>query len=582
MQRTKAFIVLTGLMLVAVAAVGDTVYMRDGRKFVGKVTEKNGKYLVKMAYGATTVKKSDVIYVAYGAGATMPASAPSPANRKLADPSLSRIRRWNINEATLPEPIVFMLSRQLELLGRAGTDTMCRQLQQWKIAAHDGKRKLGRRWLTRTQQRRYRAAFEKRLRQGDKFAHQAESIFPRTGSDRAKKRRLRSIAEQEYAAAVRALPDAIMRDFFTAVLDLRNRKYKIAENGFARCARAEPLVAAFRQGRGIALSNLKQPLAALAEFTCCLRLRDDTDETIRLVAAAMKDVPGAKLGNPVYLKAQNLLDRYEKPQRTSPIRNTGIAWLMPGSPWQKRLYRQSGRTGDDRSQPDMRFALLRPSYDRIISRQALAIPVSETALLVDKNAIAGAKILYVQIAPNMLVRAWTSRSSRYYGRRGDRPEMPLAIIHTEGVTFTPVNVEKAVALKTGQTVTICGVNLYRRMGTKIRKGAANVTGDGVKLSTGLLPGETVGAVLAGNAFAGLLTARTQPQEKGCGKSSFIKPADLAVWLKPLKRSLDRKTNSRSRGPKIKKDTPKRTAKGNVFLVHVLIGEKPPASKVVGN
>ncbi len=585
MRKTAVLIVLAGLVFVA-AAVGDTVYMRDGRKIVGKVTEKKGKYLVKMAYGTTTVDKSKVIYVAYGTGTTRPTTNPDPLpdECKSVDPNLSRTRRWNINEATLPEPIVFMLSRRLELLGRAGTDTMRRQLRQWKIAAHDGKRKLGRRWLTRAQQRQYRASFEKHLRQGDEFARQAERISPRTGSDRAKQRKLRSSAEQEYAAAVRTWPDALMRDFLTAVLDLRNRKYKKAQSGFARCIRAEPLTAAFRQGRGIALSKLKQPLEALVEFTYCLQLRDDTDETIRLIEAAMKDVPGAKLGDPVYLKAQDLLGRYEKPKRTTKNRNTGTTWLMPGAGWQKRSHRQPTRTRDDRSQPDTRFSLLLPPYDRIISKQALAIPVSKTALLVDKNAIAGAKILYVQAAPNLLVRAWTKRSNTRVGRR-DRPDLPLAIIYTEGVTFTPVDLEKPAGLKAGQTVTIRAVNLYRRMGTKIRTGAASVKADAT-LSATLMPGETVGAVLAGDTFAGLLTARTRPQKNGCGISSFIKPADLAAWIKPIRRSLGGKNSTRrpggGRAPKIKKDVPKQKATGNVFLVHILIGEKPPASEVVGN
>lgn len=591
MRRILVLIVLAGLIFAA-ATVGDTVYMRDGRKLVGKVTEKNGKYLIEMSYGTTTIDKSEVIYVAYGTGTTKPTSAPAPPpdDSEPVDPAVSHIRQWNINEAMLPEPIVFMLARQLELVAEAGTDTMRRQLQQWRIAAHDGNRKLGQRWLTRAQQRQYRAGFEKHLRQGDQFSRQAEGISARTGSDRAKKRDLRANAEQEYAAAVRVWPDATMRDFFAVVLDLRNRKYKKAESGFARCIRSEPLVAAFRQGRGIALSKLNRPLEALTEFTFCLQLRDDTYETVRLVEAAMKDVPGSKLADPAYLKAHDLLERYEKPQRTSQSRNTGTVWLMPGSGWQERSYRQSARTEDDRDDPprrDTRFDLLLPPYDRIVSKQALAIPVSETALLVDKNAISGADILYVQVAPNVLVRAWTGRSSGYSSRR-NRPNLPLAIIHTEGVTFSPVNVEKTADLKVGQTLTICGVNLYRQMGTEIRKGETNVTAvgaDGVTLSAGLLPGETVGAAMVDDTFAGLLTARTGPQEKGCGKSVFITPADLTAWIDPIKRSLDKKTFRRpsgGRGPEVKKDAPERTVTGKVFLVHILLGEKPPASEVIKN
>ncbi|MCD4699885.1 MAG: hypothetical protein K8R91_04860 [Phycisphaerae bacterium] len=594
MRKIPVLVVLAGLMFAAVAA-GDTVYKRNGQKLVGNVTEKGNKYIIKMPHGTFSIDKSDVSYVAYGTGATMPASAPAtlPSDYKAINPGVSRVRCWNINEATLPDPIVFMLSRQIELLGQSATDTMRTQLRQWKIAAHDGKRKLGKKWLTRDQQRQYRAFFEKHLRQGDKFARQAKGLSTRTGSDRAKKRKLLAIAEQEYATATRSWPDATMREFFTAVLNLRNRKYKEAQSGFVRCIRKEPLVAAFRQGHGIALSKLKQPLAALTEFTLCLQLRDDTYETIRLVEAAMKDVPGSKLADPAYLKARDLLDRYEKPQRNNRSRNTGMVWLMPGSPWRQRSHRQSTGTGDDRNdkhQPDTRFALPLPPYDRIISKQALAIPVSETSLLVDKNAIAGAEIIYVQVAPNLLVRAWAGRSIRRSSRR-NTPDLPLAIIHTEGVTFSPVDVEKTAELKTGQTLTVCGVNLYRQMGAKIRNGIVTVKSvgaatrpgsrqDGATLSAGLLPGETVGATMAGDTFAGLLTARTGPQEEGCGKSAFITPADIVAWIKPIKRSLDRKTSgksSRRHGPEVKKDAPERTVTGKVFLVHILLGEKPPSS-----
>ncbi|MDY7009174.1 MAG: hypothetical protein SVV80_00250 [Planctomycetota bacterium] len=597
MRKIPVLVVLAGLIFAAVAA-GDTVYKRNGHKLVGNVTDKGDKYIIRMPNGTFSIDKSDVSYVAYGAGATAPASAPAtlPSDYKPINPGVSRAGYWDINDATLPDPIVFMLSRRIELLGQVATDTMRTQLRQWKIAAHDGKRKLGKKWLTRDQQRRYRAYFEEHIRQGDKFARQADGVSMQTGSDRAKKKKLFASAEREYATAVRSWPDADMREFFTAILNLRNRKYEEAQNDFARCILKKPLVAAFRQGRGIALSKLKQPLAALTEFTFCLQLRDDDYETIRLVEAAMKDVPGSKLADPAYLKARDLLDRYEKPQRNNHGRNTGVVWLMPGSSWRQQWHRQSRGTGDNHKNeqlPDTRFALPLAPYDRIINKQALAIPVSETALLVDKNAIAGAEILYVQVAPDVLIRAWANRSIRRSGRR-KTPDLPLAIIHTEGVIFSPVNVEKTADLKAGQALTVRGVNLYRQMGTKIRNGIATVTPtgttttqsgsqkDGITLSAGLLPGETVGAAMAGDTFAGLLTARTSPQEEGCGKSTFITPAEIAAWIKPIKRSLDRKTSgksSRGRGP-VKKDTPELTVTGKVFLVHILFCEKPPSSEVI--
>ncbi len=583
MQRITGFVVLVCLVLSG-QAVGDTVYLRDGKTLIGEVTEKDGKYLVKLAYGTIQVEKSKVIHVEYGKGTAAPQTRPVDDDKRPGvdvQPSC----RWRFSEATLPEPIVFMTTRQLELLGDSAPETLENLLKQWRIAAHDGKRKCGLTWLAKARQRQRRIAFEKHLRQAFQFEKEANSIRGKKSSDRAKKKKLMLKAEQESYVAAKNLPDPLLRNFLTAVLDLRNRKYKEAEQLFRKCIKSEPLVAAFHQGRGYALMKLKQPLRALEEFVVCLELRDDTYEAIGLIESAMEKVPGAKVGDPVYVKAKELLGRYEKRGSTFRTSGTGVSWLMPGKAWQSRrgVYyvprrpNSSDRRREKRRQ-DERFRMLEPPYERIISKQALAIPIAESALLVDKDAIAGAHLLYVQIAPNVLVRAAPSRRRTYRPVTG-KADLPLVIIRTRGVTFTPVDLEKMPAVKTDQEVTIRAVNLYRQMGTEIRTGIAKVASagkdGGVTLSSRILPGEVVGAVLLEEAFAGLLTARTRPEIKDCGKSVFIGPKDLAAWIKPLKRSLNRRLSYGYGGPKLKKDAPKKEVKGQVFLVHILLGEKPP-------
>ena len=155
MRATRILVLLIGLVLAA-AAAGETVHMRDGRKFVGKVTKAGDKLRIEMAYGTITVDQADVLIVLSG-GTTQP-SRPTTWPRSLYRPAV-RLRpkaRWNINQATHPEPIVFMLTRQLELLGDEISDqSIGRRLEQWRIALHDGKRKVGKKWLSRAEQRRH-------------------------------------------------------------------------------------------------------------------------------------------------------------------------------------------------------------------------------------------------------------------------------------------------------------------------------------------------------------------------------------------------------------------------------------------
>jgi len=80
-----------------------------------------------------------------------------------------------------------------------------------------------------------------------------------------------------------------------------------------------------------------------------------------------------------------------------------------------------------------------------------------------------------------------------------------------------------------------------------------------------------------DAFAGLLTARDDPRADDCGKSVFIKPADLSAWAARTKRSLAARSGYRSsREPALVAGAKKITSVEPVFIVHVLSGEKPPA------
>ena len=562
-MRRLVAIALIGWLVLAGAGLADTVYLRSGKKLVGKVTKIDGKYRVDMGIGVVDVDEREVLYVAKG-GATRPAPTTGPSIDVAPGPV--RIRPavvWKINDANIPEPIVFMLARRRELLpDDPGSGGLGEQVKRWQIAVHDGKRKLGGEWITRDQQRHRRTEYEKRLRKADEVARQVRPLtYSRKPGDAAKRKRLIQQAIKETEAAVRGWPDSLMQSFLQGVLELKKENYLQAEARFRRCAEAEPLVAGFRQGRGIALLGLDRPLDALAEFTACLQLRDDSREAIDQVEKTMKEVPGAKVGSPIYRSAQELLDRYEKPDRPYRSYVRGIAWLMPGRrPWQAR-----GET------------LFTPPCDRIVTRQALGVPVTDNALLVDEAALAGAELVYVQLADGLVVRAFPKR--RTYGYGSKKVDLPISAVIVPTATFKPVEMEKPAPLKAGQRLILRAANSYRVMGTEIRIGSARVVKadkDGVILDGGVLPGEPLAAAFADKAFAGLLTGRTDAEADGCGKSTFIKPADLTAYLQGLKRTLRYGSYRSMSGPKLKEDAPKHSAEGPVFLVYMVLGDKPPA------
>ena len=483
MPRNSVVLMLIVLLL-ASAAGGGTVYLRDGRQLTGKITRKDGKVKIEMALGTVVVNESDIVFASEAGPDNRPQGKPTePPRREGAGVSIQPRTQWNISLVTLPEPVLFMTARKLELLGDLSeTESIRHELGQWRILAHDGKRKVAAEWLSRERQRQRRDLFLELAKESAQLARKANFIRANSPAENARKKQLQAKAEAVMTKAAGVWPDLLIRDFFIATLDLQAGRFTQAEGRFRKCIEREPLVAAFHQGRGLALAGMKRHLAALAEFVACLELRDDTYETITLVQAAMKEVPGERIDEPICLKAKQLVARYEPPQRRRSGRARGITWLMPGKLWQSR--------GPE---------LFTPPYDRLIAKQSLAVPINEGgALLVDADAVAGAVVMYVQLGDGQMIRAEPVRTTSR--RQGTQMDLPLAVIRTRGASFTPVALKSPPSLEAGQTVTIRAANLYRQMGTATRAGQAkvlSVNGDAVRLDATLLPGEATGVILAG-------------------------------------------------------------------------------------
>lgn len=560
-MRRLGLVCLALLAGLSVAAA-DTVHLRDGRKYVGKVTSKPGKVVVEMKLGTIELNAADVLLIDTGTAVVPDAAASLPEEEKSAPVSLGGAVYWDSSACTLPEAMLFMLARQ-EQAGFADSPpdtTSAVQLNQWRIYAHEGRRKLGSDWLTRPDQRRRRAAYDKALRDADDVIRQAHSVYGQTPADQARRKDLEAKATKAVKDAIALWPDPIIQDFLSGVTDLQAKDFTDAEAHFRRCCQAEPLVAAFHQGRGLALAGLKRPMPVLTEFVAAVALRDDNYELLQTLETAMKDVPGTKTSDAVYLQAQAILDRYEPPK--NPYRSYGgTPWMMPGPrSWQWR---------DDQG--------FTPPYDRVVTRQTIGVPIADNVLIVDEEAIRSADLLYVEIAPGKVVYA--EPMQRGLGSTTAKTTAYLAGIKVTDATFTPVEMDKLADPKKGQELTLKTVNCYRQMGTAIRSPISSV-GEAaertIELKKSLQPGESMAAAFAGEDFVGFVSGRTDFEAEDFGNSSLFKAADLAAAIDPIKRSLRYSSSNRFGRPTLKADAPKLQAQGKVFLVHILVGEKPPA------
>lgn len=98
----RAMVAATLLTCLSVAALADTLLLRDGRKFTGEVTETSTGYTVKTRFGEMTASKGEVQEWIKGdvAPATAPTTAPAIARRSR--PASTRTTRPAVAVTTPP------------------------------------------------------------------------------------------------------------------------------------------------------------------------------------------------------------------------------------------------------------------------------------------------------------------------------------------------------------------------------------------------------------------------------------------------------------------------------------------------
>jgi len=453
--------------------------------------------------------------------------------------------RVSLDDLTLPQSMAFMLMRNLSTRPAAGdSHRIRREIEQWRIAAHDRKRKVTPRWLDPGDFANRRRSFLLALEEVAELASQARRNRGDEPQEQKQAERLRAQARAKLMQAGRDYADPLLRQFFMGAAALQSQDYRQAEQMFLRCRREAPYVAAFCQGHGRALLEVARELEAVGAFVAALRLAPDSSDALAELRDAMQATPGGLTKREQYLDALELTRRYEDERRRRRSSRRGTVWRLPG----KEL------RSDELELPV-------PSYDRLLTRQAPAVPVSPDALIVDAETVTGALEVLVLIdgryVPGEVKRL----------RDADVMSVELAQVRVAGYEFAPLAVcDEAPA--PDSEVTVLAANAYAEMGGQVRRSPARVEsadeGEGVKLSAALAAGEAVGFALdAEGRLIGVLASKSDVMAEDGGPDVFAPTAEME--------HLGESRSSRS-SRRDEDELPPTRVEGQCFLVLGVFGE----------
>lgn len=566
MQRERVCAAILACVLFSAAAGADTVYMRDGRSYSGKVTVEGAKVLIDTGTGVVQVNLKEVIHISRKGAPKAATTKPKPSG-PAAGP---RAKVYSIEDVTSPEPVLFMLMRKLE--GSApGMDSyrIREQIKQLQIAAHDQKRKVGGKWVDGQYFATRRRNYEEILKDCRQLALKLHRMRTRTGRQKATRLAMKRQLGVKLREAARTWADPQIRLFLTGVAELRSEDFGRAERVFAQCAEQTPLVAAYHQGHGMSLMGLKRPTDALAAFVKMLQLRPESSLAVRLVTDAAKKVPGMNTKKRIYKEARAMLSEYRQSGSSRRGAGKGTKWLMPDKrPW------------DD---PDDTLPI--PTYDRLTFRRAVGVPIGMKTLLVDEAVMKDAIEVAVQIGPGTVVPGKIRRII-HYGKK--ESPAPLAMVSIDGYELTSVvgeidtkvgrpKAEPKGKFTAGTDVTIYGLAFYAEMGGAVRKTGGRVksvkAGGEIELAGSLLPGDAAGPVLTREGeLAGFLTGRTDASSAGGGKSQFIEMAQIEPLIVRARRSSRAYSPLAGYDRAVRKITAKKM-QGDAFVVYGIFSER---------
>ncbi len=448
-----------------------------------------------------------------------------------------------------PETNAFILMRNLEGTEPGTASFQLReQIKRWQIMAKDRHRKCGLKWLSQEDIARKRKAFIGKVHEADETFLEAGRLRGKDSKDESKRKQLRNEAFQKLQQAANFWADPTTRGLLSGMAYYQEENFEKAELAFKKSKEAAPLVAAFSQGHGLALLELDRHIDALEDIMLVCRLRPDSQEAFNLLKKGVEATPGSRLRNPTYVKAKDLLEQMSgQPRRSS---SRGINWLMPGK--------------DINQKKDSLPTL---PYDRLDFMQAVAVPVSEYALLVDSKIVNGATELFIQIDKDTIVPCNFSRVSP----RESSP--PVTILTVSGYTFKPVSTDGK--LSENQAVTAYGLAAFAEMGEKITAlpGKITIKNDGtMEAGLRLAPGEAASPVITGdNQLAGFMANKADVMAEGGGPDKLITLAEIAETLKKAVKTKPRAVRGRTE----KEPT---AVEGSYFVIHAIFVEVPESTE----
>jgi len=545
-SRIAAVVLVSVLSAAQVAA--DTVYLRNGKTYQGKVTRCGDKVLIEVPYGIIEVPAKDVVHIA-----TRPAADTQPAKTATAPAKkLTRHGQIALERITRPETMALLGMRNL-----AGTPPgtasyeLRRHIQQWRMASQDRKRKAGPKWLSPEEFIRHRAIFDMHLGQARDLMRKARKIHGSTPKAKADKAHLEALATSKIRLASKRWADPLLRSFLMGLAEYRAKNYRGAEVAFRQCRRDAPRVGAFHQGYGLTLMELNRPIDAVEAFVQLLRLRPDSRDAVRLLRDAVDKMPGGQIHSELFLEAKKLLRRYdESPGRPRRAPARRVNWLMPGKSW----------TARDDTLPEV-------PYDRLVFRQAVAVPIAPTSILVDAEMLTDALEIFVRIDEKTLAPCKVPRRSYLASR--DKKAPALAVIEVPEYVFTPLKADTDAKFSKGQPVAVFAVGMYEELGSAIRRGDGKIQSVGpdgrIKISASLAAGEAAGPVITDDArLVGFLAGKTDVLADGGGPDRLIHLAEMASIIKRAARRSYRRP-----GP----DAATQPATGRAFVVHITAAER---------
>jgi len=322
------------------------------------------------------------------------------------------------------------------------------------------------------------------------------------------------------------------------------------------------LLAGMHQGLGLACAKQHRYLAALEAFLEVLRLKPDSSEAVYLVRETMKLVPGRSIKTALYRKAVEALIPYTDPPRTksssSSYRAQYVEWLMPGG----------GNRGKDWRV--LETTMPTPPFDRLEYRQAVGVPLSKHALVVDTKVVEGALEVFVRV-DGVLVPARVGRSS--YSRSRGAP--PITTIYLVDYEMKPVPIPtKEKPAKPGKGV-IHAVGIFGQLNQTVREVPCEYTPGGEKkpgsITRKLFPGDATSPVLSESGMlVGFVAGKTTVAIDGAGPDKFISMEDVSNTTRRAASS--RNVPSRSGYSSAKREIKPKAVTDKTFVVYSILGE----------